>query len=125
MRGIASAAAGCFCLLLASCAKPPAMENVRPDIHSFSNPEQMRVRNVDLDLDVFFNRKIISGFATLGIERRVSSGTPPLILDTRDLKIESVETADDSGNFSSSEFALGATDPVLGAPLTIPLPATA
>jgi len=125
MKGIASAAAGCFCLLLVSCAKPPAMENVRRDIHSFSNPEQIRVRNVDLDLDVFFNRKIISGFATLAVERRVSSGAPPLILDTRDLKIESVETSDDSGKFSSSEFALGATDPVLGAPLTIPLPATA
>ena len=75
------------------------MENVRRDIHSFSNPEQIRVRNVDLDCDVFFDRKIISGIATLGVERRVSSGAPPLIVDTRDLKIESVETADDSGTF--------------------------
>ena len=125
MKRLASAAGTCFCFLLASCAKPPTMENVRRDIHSFSNPEQIRVRNVDLDFDVFFNRKIISGIVTLGVERRVSSGAPPLIVDTRDLKIESVETADDSGTFSSSEFSLGASDPILGAPLTIPLPATA
>ena len=123
MKGYANTAAICLCLLAASCNKPPAMQNVRRDIHSFSNPEQVRVRNLDLDCDVLFDQKIIKGTAVLEFDRRVNSGTPPLILDTRNLKIDKVEVADQRGQFSEVKFSLGAADPILGAPLSIPVSA--
>ena len=118
MKRFADAAALCLCLLVASCQKRAAMENSTRDIHSYSNPDQIRVRHVDLDCDVLFDRKIIKGAATLTLER--VSTAPALILDTRKLTIHKVEVAD-----AESKFSLGAADPILGAPLTIPLPAGA
>src|SRR5260370_26948316 len=115
MKRILSSAALCC---LAACHKP-AMQNSRRDIHSFSNPEQIRVRNLDLDCDVLFDQKILKGTATLTLERRVSSGAPPLILDTRKLAIEKVEASQDNGAFADAKFSLGTADPILGAPLTI------
>src|SRR5271157_2507376 len=78
------------------------------DVHSWSHPDQLRVRHIDLDLDVRFDRKILEGSATVHFDR-LSPGD--LILDTRDLEIRSVENA--------AGFKLGAPDPILGAPLRI------
>jgi len=117
MKGIVSAAAASFCLLAASCSKPPAMQNSKRDIHSFSNPEQVRVKHLDLDYDVLFDKRILKGTATLTLDRQ---GASQLILDTRKLTIEKVEIAG-----SPAKFSLGASDPILGAPLTISLPANA
>ncbi|HWB86647.1 MAG TPA: M1 family metallopeptidase [Bryobacteraceae bacterium] len=80
-------------------------------LHSWSRPEEVRVRHLDLDLDVQFDRRMLDGTVTLHFER-MSAGD--LILDTRELIIHSVENA--------LGFELGATDPVLGAPLTIHVP---
>ena len=93
------------------------------DYHSYANPSAVRVRHVDLDWDVLFEQKILKGSATLTIER--ASQTEPLILDTRDLKIEQVETSTDGTRFAAGTFKLGDNDKILGAPLTIPLPAKA
>jgi hypothetical protein len=48
------------------------MQTVKRDIHSFSNPEEVRVRNLDLDCDVLFDKKIIKGTAVLAFDRRVT-----------------------------------------------------
>jgi leukotriene-A4 hydrolase len=93
------------------------------DYHSYSNPGAVRVRHVDLDWQVLFDQKILKGSATLTIER--SAQDEPLILDTRDLKIETVETSPDGASYEPGTFKLGASDKFLGAPLTIPLPAKA
>src|SRR5579859_1289412 len=122
MKQTASAAAILLCILAAACNKSNTMPNARRDIHSYSNPEQIRVRHLDLDCDVLFDRKILEGTATLSVERRVDSGAPPLILDTRHLHIEKVEVAEENGAFTEAKFALGASDPILGAPLTITIP---
>src|SRR5207249_6818127 len=95
------------------------------DIHSFSNPEEIRVRNLDLDCDVLFDRKILKGTATLSLDRRIAAGEAPLILDTRKLSIEKVEAAPENGTFSDAEFSLGTLDPILGAALTIRIPPAA
>jgi len=118
MKGIVSAAAAIFCFLAASCSKPTAMQNAKRDIHSFSNPEQVRVKHLDLDCDVLFDKRILKGTATLTLDRR--DGAAPLVLDTRNLTIEKVEAGG-----AEAKFSLGATDPILGAPLTISLPANA
>jgi leukotriene-A4 hydrolase len=80
------------------------------DIHSWSRPDLIRVRHLELDLDVRFEHRILEGFATLHVDR--SSGSE-LVLDTRDLTIHSVDHA--------ASYELGAADPILGAPLRIQL----
>ncbi|MGE0132293.1 MAG: M1 family metallopeptidase [Blastocatellales bacterium] len=94
------------------------------DAHSYSNPEQIRVRHIDLDLEVLFDRKVLKGASILTVER-AQAGAELLKLDTRDLKISKVEASSDGANFAQTPFTLGGADKILGAPLTIQLPAQA
>ncbi len=87
------------------------------DYHSFSNPEQMKVRNVALDLTVDFDRKVLDGSAVLSVER-IAKGAQTLMLDTKELTIHKVEA-----NGAPLEFELGTADSFLGAPLSINVPA--
>ena len=80
------------------------------DIHSWSRPDRIRVRHLEVDLDVRFGRKILEGSVTLHLDR--ISGDD-LVLDTRALVVHSVENA--------AGFSLGAAHPNLGAPLNIRL----
>jgi leukotriene-A4 hydrolase len=80
------------------------------DVHSYARPDQTRVRHLDLDLNVRFDRCVIEGDAALHFDRFSSD---ELILDTRDLTIHSVGNA--------AGFELGAAHPIFGAPLTIRL----
>ena len=82
------------------------------DVHSWSRPDLVRVRHLDLDLDVSFDRKVLDGSVKIHFDRIEGE---ELILDTRDLAIHSVENA--------AGFELGGADPVLGAPLRIRLAA--
>jgi leukotriene-A4 hydrolase len=91
----------------------PAQER---DIHSFARPDETRVTHVALDLRTDFAAKILSGRATLSLER--ASGSNAVVLDTRDLTIEGVTAADGA----ALKFTLGDKDPILGQPLTIELP---
>jgi leukotriene A-4 hydrolase/aminopeptidase len=100
---------------------PPGAE----DIHSYSKPDQVRVRHIDLDWEVLFDQKALKGTATLTVERTSQGGGRQLILDTRDLKITKVETSNDGRSYAETKFTLGKADPVLGSSLTIELPARA
>jgi len=80
------------------------------DVHSYSRPDQIRVRHLELDLDVHFDRKILEGSVTLHFDDR---GQRELLLDTRDLEIQGVDNA--------AGFELGPRDPILGSPLRIAL----
>jgi leukotriene-A4 hydrolase len=93
------------------------------DVHSYSLPELIRVRHVDLDLDVIFDRKVLKGTSTLTLERLAPSDS--LKLDTRDLRILGAETSNDGTSYSKTRFTLGEYDKILGTPLTIDLPAQA
>ena len=113
-----------FCFgLLSTFTTSMARAQAVQDFHSYANPSAVRVRHLDLDWDVLFDQKILKGTAVLTIER--VSQTEPLILDTRDLKIEKVETSVDGVVYSAGTFNIGPSDKILGAPLTIPLPAKA
>lgn len=94
------------------------------DAHSYSNPEQIQVKHVDLNLDVQFDRKVLKGTSTLTVERKQNDANT-LKLDTRDLKIFKVEASGDGDDFTPAQFTLGEADKILGAPLTITLPANA
>lgn len=108
-------------LFAAACGRapvtPPTSAPAR-DIHSYARPQEARVRHVDLDLDVSFPTRTLKGTATLSIER--SSGST-LVLDTRALRIEKAECSADGVRWTPAPFELGASDPILGAPLTITL----
>ncbi len=114
----------CLCLLITlgqSVANTQHLhEQAATDFHSYANPAAVRVRHLDLDWDVLFEEKILKGTAVLTVER--VSQNQPLILDTRNLNIEKVETSADGANYSPATFSVGSVDKILGAPLTIPLP---
>jgi leukotriene-A4 hydrolase len=93
------------------------------DFHSFSNPHQVRVRHLDLNLDLLFERKTIHGIAVLSLDRLDSS--QPLILDTMNLTILKVEVSENGVDFDRVSHSLGEADPILGASLLIPLPGEA
>jgi leukotriene A-4 hydrolase/aminopeptidase len=93
------------------------------DFHSYSNPHEVRVRHLDLDWDLNFEKKILKGTAVLTIDRL--SRQAPLILDTRHLNIDKVETSAGSSKYATTKFTVGPSDAILGAPLTIQLPPNA
>ena len=111
------------------CGAPPATKmptaNVAPkyedrhDYHSYANPNEVRVRNVALDLEVSFADKRLSGTAILSIDR--AKPESPLLLDTRALDVRSAEGSKDGREWHPLTFEMGASDPILGSPLSIKL----
>jgi leukotriene-A4 hydrolase len=119
-------------LWMSACSKAPSSVQTktsetnfssRQDFHSYSNPQEVRVRHVALDLDVLFGDKILRGSTTLTLDREQPG--KPLILDTRDLKVSKMEVSSDGNTWSPTTFQIGSSDKTLGAPLTIDLPANA
>jgi leukotriene A-4 hydrolase/aminopeptidase len=86
----------------------------RNDPHSYTDTDQGRINHADLKWDVDFDRKRLTGEATLKLK---SPANGPLDLDTRDLEIEKI--TDDRGN--ALKWTLGEKDAVLGARLRIDL----
>jgi aminopeptidase N len=72
-----------------------------------------------LDLEVDFGRRILEGAVTLHLERRDPSARR-LVLDTRGLDIGGVERGG-GGAWSRAPHESGASDPILGAPLSVTL----
>ncbi len=93
------------------------------DAHSYANFDQVRVKHVALDLETLFDREVLKGSATLTLERL--KPTDVLKLDTRALKVSKVEASTDGKTFTPAQFSLGTEDKILGAPLTVQLPAQA
>ena len=95
-----------------------SVEYVR-DVHSYARPEIARVKHVSLDLTTDFATGTLSGTAALDIT--AERGAEEIILDVRNLDIQSVRDA--SG--AALTFRTGDNDPVMGQPLTIRFPAFA
>ena len=93
----------------------------RHDGHSYANPAEARVRHLDLELEVLFDQRILRGTATLAVDH-VQPAADTIVLDTRDLTIRRVETSTPNDGTWPATFQMGASDPVLGAPLTVFLP---
>jgi leukotriene-A4 hydrolase len=79
------------------------------------------MRHVALDLDVDFAQRRLSGSATLDLER-VDPAATRVHLDTRGLSISRAESGDGSRWFPAAH-ELGPADPILGAGLSVELPA--
>lgn len=91
------------------------------DYFSFANTDQFVTDHLQLDLTVDFDLKELRGSATLSMHRLDPSATD-IILDTRDLHIDSVEVGTTPGELVSADFEYAQTHPVLGQALKITLP---
>lgn len=85
--------------------------------HSFARPDEAAIKHLDLDLTVDFEAKILSGQATLTLDRKPAAKA--VVLDTRGLKIGKVSSADGQ----KLEWKLGEDKGAMGQSLTIELPA--
>ncbi|QPQ56290.1 M1 family metallopeptidase [Allosphingosinicella flava] len=85
------------------------------DIHSYARPEVARVTHVALDLRADFAAKRMAGTAALDVA--ASPGATEIVLDSKGLEIASV--TDRAGR--PLQWAVGANDPNIGAPLTVQL----
>ncbi|HVF48949.1 MAG TPA: M1 family metallopeptidase [Pyrinomonadaceae bacterium] len=105
----------------------PAQQAVRTgaDVHSYANTSDVVVKHVDLDWDVLFEQKILRGTAVLHVERVSQNRRAPLILDTRNLNVTRAEVSTDGVRYRETTFNVGTSDTILGAPLTVELPANA
>jgi aminopeptidase N len=90
------------------------------DPHSFASRSPARVQHLALVLTVDFDSRTLSGSATWQL---AEPGTvTEIVFDTRDLTIDSVEALEANGTATSVTFTLdGASDPVLGQALSVPL----
>ncbi|HRC85882.1 MAG TPA: M1 family metallopeptidase, partial [Thermoanaerobaculia bacterium] len=85
------------------------------DPHSYARPAEIRVKHVALKLDVDFERKVLSGRATLTLTR--DAKTPLLYLDSRGLDIKAITLADGK----PVAFALGPESESIGQALVVDL----
>ena len=100
---------------------PVGSENVNStahesDVHSFARPTEARVTHVALDLAADFKTHRLAGTAALTIHANPSARE--IVLDTRDLTIESV--TDSAGRSLTHDLA--PADPILGRALRVTLP---
>ncbi len=97
-----------------SLAQVDSLTVTRPVNHSFSRPNETVVKHIELDLRVDFDKKVISGAASLFFQNKTQSNT--LYLDTRGLIIKRVTLG---AKNQKTGFRLGPALPLLGQPLII------
>lgn len=86
------------------------------DIHSYAEPNRVRVAHVSLKLKIDFTKKELGGTAELTLDRR--DPLAPVVLDTQALVVEQITTP----GGENLKFTIGKEDANLGAPLTVNLP---
>jgi leukotriene-A4 hydrolase len=106
-------------------AAPAAAQNGKPapilttpeakDVWTHAEPQVARVTHVDLNLDVDFASKTLSGVATLDV--LAAKGATKIVLDVDDLVVESVTCP----KGKPLPFAIGPRDTDLGSALTVQL----
>lgn len=88
------------------------------DPSSFSRPELVKVTHIALNLNVNFDRKVLSGSTELTVEK-VDETVNEVILDTLKLKISSIYNASSQEKL---KYELSDTLPEYGTKLTVQLP---
>ncbi|KAK9797774.1 hypothetical protein WJX73_000383 [Symbiochloris irregularis] len=89
------------------------------DHSSFANTEQIAVRHADLELDIHFSSKTISGVVRLQAE--ALQDTSELVIDTRDLQLHGASHLL-CGSQASTPFHLDQSHQALGSKCSIALP---
>ncbi|MCW5556403.1 MAG: hypothetical protein KIT22_00930 [Verrucomicrobiae bacterium] len=91
------------------------------DEHSYAQPDRVITRHLALELAMDFDRRVLSGTATLDLAWTDSSATE-LVLDSRDLAIQKVEASSDGAEWTAVPFELAPADAILGSRLSIQVP---
>lgn len=99
----------------------PRATILEKDPHSFSNPEQLRIRHIDLELNALFEERTLHGFAEITLDRLDKTATE-LILDTMALRISKVEYSASGNGYRPAQFQMGSIHPILGTPMRVELP---
>jgi leukotriene-A4 hydrolase len=105
-----------FVAFLASVAF--ASVRAESDPHSYAEPEKVSVTEVALDLGVDFERQELAGSVVLSLDWH-DPGADELVLDSRDLIIESVTSVDAAGMTRDLDYSIDARDPIFGSALRI------
>ncbi len=118
----------CFVTLLGACHSLPKDNNavnsvqdstlIKPDAHSLANFEDVLITHLNLELKTDFDDKELKGQVIIHY-KKLKPGTEYMVLDTRDLKIRRVSTADSNQSLS---WRLAKPQPPLGSALRIKLP---
>lgn len=95
-----------------------AMPLLAADPHSYAQPDKVRVRHIDLELEADFAARVLHGHADLHLEW-LDRQARELLLDTRELTIARVETSRNGRRWKAAEFGLADAHPVLGSRLSI------
>ncbi|MBI2397238.1 MAG: M1 family metallopeptidase [Xanthomonadales bacterium] len=90
------------------------------DEHSYAHLDEVRIKQVYLDLDVSFEQRQLAGFAELSLDWKKPEAKR-LDLDTRDLTIERVSAQRADGSWANAPFALAKRDAKFGSHLRIRL----
>ncbi|MDE1893958.1 MAG: M1 family metallopeptidase [Pseudomonadota bacterium] len=112
MRVLPTLALGALLLPLSVLASEP---------NSYAQPDQVVVTHLDLDLKIDFPHRQLDGVATLKLDWK-NPQAPALVLDTRDLKIASIDAVDAKGRTRALKYTLAPADKELGSKLTIEAP---
>src|SRR5690606_38069400 len=104
-------------------AEPGATAAADPaaDALSYAEPGKVTTTALALDLAVDFDQRRIAGTATYTLDWLDDEATE-LVLDTRDLTIESVEGEGADGSWQPLQYTLADADSLLGSKLTIEAP---
>lgn len=103
----------CFFLHCHSPEKKQPDTDFVKDPHSYSQPEKAIVEHLSLDINIDFEKQIISGRAAYRIRNNNSS---EIIFDTRNLVIKKI-TIDE--NEEETKFSLSKNDSIFGQALTV------
>jgi leukotriene-A4 hydrolase len=101
-----------------------ALSAALSDPHSYANFNEVRVRDLRLDVTVSFAQKRLSGFAELALDWQPKAGSSAktLVLDTRALEIEQIYAIDAQSHYKIARFHLAKPHQIFGQKLTIELP---
>ncbi len=101
-------------LMMLNCEKPKEEKTINTYIdepHSYAKPNEAVITHLNLNLNVNFEKQIVSGIATYDIQNNNAS---EIILDTKYLDITDVQV-----DGESTSFTMGKMDETLGQPLMI------
>lgn len=91
------------------------------DEHSYAQPDQVRIDDLALQLNLDFDQKRLSGSVTYTLSW-LDKTAKQLVLDTRDLTIEKVVGEREDGKWVDLKYALAPADATLGSKLTVETP---
>ena len=101
----------CSIVLFSNCKEEKEITKYVSEPHSYAQPNKAVITHLELDIDVDFDAKIISGFARYDIK---NNDALEIILDSKFLVIDKV-----FADGKETQFSLGDFDEMLGQPLKI------